>query len=130
MGLVTRYFTINGVMYSRTQFPLQNSCALTVHKTQSLGIANVTVSLDASFFSVGQAYTALSRAISLDRLSIMHLDREAFKVDEEAVRQHRSLEEKWRAFVDRASEFMAEKKWIHERKLKIKYIYCYNYNKG
>ena len=60
----------------------------------------MTVSLDASFFSVGQAYTALSRAISLDGLSIMHLDREAFKVDEEAVRQHRSLEEKWRAFVD------------------------------
>ena len=98
---MTRYFTINGVVYSRTQYPLQNACALTVHKTQSLGIDDVAVSLDSSFFSVGQAYTALSRATTLKGLSIMHLDRRAFIVDEEAVRQHGSLEAKWRSFVNK-----------------------------
>lgn len=96
---MTRDFIINGVIYSRTQYPLQNAFALTVHKTQSLSIANIAVSLDSSFFSVGQAYTALSRGTSLGGLSIMHLDRQAFIVDPEAVRECELLRDKWQRYV-------------------------------
>ena len=95
---MTRYFTINGIAYSRTQYPLQNAFALTVHKTQSLSIDNLSVSLDSSLFSVGQAYTALSRGTSLEGMSIMHLDRAAFMVDEEAVKEQGVLEARWRRF--------------------------------
>jgi ATP-dependent exoDNAse (exonuclease V) alpha subunit len=101
---VTRYFTINGIGYSRTQYPLQNAFALTVHKTQSLSIDNLSVSLDSSLFSVGQAYTALSRGTSLEGMSIMHLDRAAFMVDEEAVKEQGVLEARWRRFANMRRE--------------------------
>lgn len=99
MSLVTRFFVINGVTYSRTQFPLQNAFALTVHKTQSLTLRNITVSLDGSLFSSGQAYTALSRGTSLSGLSIMNLDREAFLVDEDAVRECERLRRIWAEYM-------------------------------
>ena len=102
---MTRYFSINGINYSRTQFPLQNAFALTVHKTQSLSIPLITVSLDASLFSPGQAYTALSRATTLQGLSIMHFDRAAFIVDQEAVRECIRLENIW-------------KRYLHERQVR------------
>src|SRR5579859_1207054 len=93
-----RHVTINGIVYSRTQYPLQSTFALTVHKTQSLSIDNLSVSLDSSLFSVGQAYMALSRGTSLEGLSIMHLDRAAFMVDKEAVKEQGLLEVRWRQF--------------------------------
>jgi hypothetical protein len=45
-----------------------------------------------ALFSVGQAYTALSRGMSLEGLSIMHLDRAVFIVDKEAVKEQGLLE--------------------------------------
>jgi hypothetical protein len=89
---VTPHFTINGIVYSQTQYPLQNTFVLMVDKTQSLSIDNLSVSLDSSLFSVGQAYTALSRGTSLEGLSIMHLYQAAFMVDEEAVKEQGVLE--------------------------------------
>ena len=99
VALVTRYFIINGVNYSRTQFPLQNAFALTVHKTQSLSLPHITVSLDSSIFSAGQAYTALSRGTTLEGLSIMHMDRAAFIVDQETVRECIRLENRWSQYM-------------------------------
>ena len=46
----THYFQINGNNCHRTQFPLQNSYALTVHKTQGLTLPKVTLALDKNFF--------------------------------------------------------------------------------
>ena len=51
----TAYFVINRSSARRTQFPLQNAFALTVHKTQGLTL-HTTVSLDTSMFANGQAY--------------------------------------------------------------------------
>src|SRR5271170_5333786 len=76
--LVTRFLIMNGVRYSRTQYPLGNAFALTIHKTQSLGLDHICVSLDRSVFSAGQAYTALSRAKRMTGVNISHLDRLAF----------------------------------------------------
>jgi len=89
---VTRFFPINGIMYSRTQYPLQNAFALTVHKTQSLSLDNISVVLDNNLFSPGQAYTAMSRGCALAKVHIIQLHPAAFLVDQEAVREcERSL---------------------------------------
>ena len=52
----TVYFYNGGQRASRTQFPLQNSFALTVHKTQGITLPRVSLALDSSIFSAGQAY--------------------------------------------------------------------------
>jgi ATP-dependent exoDNAse (exonuclease V) alpha subunit len=92
---VTRFFPINGVMYSRTQYPLQNAFALTVHKTQSLSLDDISVVLDSSLFSPGQAYTAMSRGCALAKVHIIHLDPAAFLVDQEAVMECERLLQIW-----------------------------------
>jgi ATP-dependent exoDNAse (exonuclease V) alpha subunit len=89
---VTRAFHINGVPYSRTQYPLGNAFALTIHKTQSLSLDNIAIALDSSIFSAGQAYTGLSRAKQLDGVHISHLERNSFIVDPNAVAEYRRLE--------------------------------------
>jgi len=96
---VTRHFIINGVIYSRTQYPIQNAFALTVHKTQSLSLPRITLSLDSSLFSTGQAYTALSRGTTLAGLSIAHLDHNAFIVDQNAVKECELLKQRWRRYI-------------------------------
>ncbi|GES97445.1 Pif1-like helicase domain-containing protein [Rhizophagus clarus] len=77
----TAYFNFNGAPAHRTQFPLQNAFALTVHKTQGLTLPHATVSLDAQMFAVGQAYVAMSRATSWNNLEIRSFDQDAIKVD-------------------------------------------------
>ena len=99
---------INGVGYSRTQFPLQNAFVLTVHKTQSLSLPWITVSLDASLFSAGQAYTALSRGTTLEGLSIVNIDRAAFIVDQGAVVECIRLENKWDRYIRKRQETRRE----------------------
>ena len=92
---VTRFFLINGVTYSRTQYPLQNAFALTVHKTQSLSLNDISLALDGSLFSPGQAYTALSRATTMLGINLTHLDKDAFLVDQEAVAECERLKGVW-----------------------------------
>ena len=53
---ITTYFNLNGAPAQRTQFPLQNAFALTVHKTQGLTLPHTTISLDEQMFANGQAY--------------------------------------------------------------------------
>ena len=89
---ITCTFQINGIPYSRTQLPIQNAFALTVHKTQGLTLSNVTISFDCSMFASGHAYTALSRAQRMDQVQISALDRDAFKVDSDAVQEYARLE--------------------------------------
>src|SRR5271169_1166836 len=70
---------------ARTWYPLTNAVALTVHKTQSLGLDSIRITLDSSLFSTGQGYKALSRPKSKAGISIIHLDNSAFIIDKEAV---------------------------------------------
>ena len=64
----TSYFYTAGQKASRTQFPLQNSFALTVHKTQGLTLPNITLILDDKIFSAGQAYVVISCCSSWENL--------------------------------------------------------------
>jgi len=63
----TQYFYTNRQRALRTQFPLQNSFSLTVHKTQGLTLPKVSLALDNQFFSADQAFVALSRYPSWDQ---------------------------------------------------------------
>ena len=87
----THYFNINGNHCFRSQFPLQNSFALTVHKTQGLTLPKVSLSLDGNIFAPGQAYVALSRCSSWENIEISHLDRSAFMTDPDVVLEYQRL---------------------------------------
>lgn len=88
----TVYFYSGGQHASRTQFPLQNSFSLTVHKTQSLTIPLISIDLS-NLFAPGQAYTAISRSPKWDHIQIINLDRNAFIVDPNVVREYTRLEQ-------------------------------------
>jgi ATP-dependent exoDNAse (exonuclease V) alpha subunit len=88
----THYFEINGINCHRTQFPVQNCFALTVHKTQGLTLIRVTLALDGSIFSTGQAYVALSRCPNWNSVDISHLDESAFMTDPDMILEYQRLE--------------------------------------
>ncbi len=56
----TMTFIINKKLSNRYQFPLQNTFALTIHKTQGLILPEISLSLDQQIFSADQAYVTLS----------------------------------------------------------------------
>ena len=78
---ITTYFNLNETPAQRTQFPLQNAFALTVHKTQGLTLPHTTISLDEQMFANGQAYVAMSRATSWQNIEIRSFNPDAIKVD-------------------------------------------------
>lgn len=58
------------VVGTYTQLPLVPAWAVTVHKAQGLTLEDVRIDFDAGAFAAGQAYVALSRARSLEGLSL------------------------------------------------------------
>jgi len=84
----TVYFHNGGQQESRTQFPLQNSFALTVHKTQGLTLPCVSLALDQTIFSAGQAYVALNKCPKWEHVQIMSLHKDAFKTDPEVTKEY------------------------------------------
>ncbi|CAG8490878.1 16859_t:CDS:2 [Acaulospora morrowiae] len=87
----TSYFYAAGQPASRTQFPLQNAFALTVHKTQGLTLPNVTLILDSHMFSAGQAYVSISRCPTWDNLNIASLYKDAFITDPSVIEEYSRL---------------------------------------
>ena len=82
----TYHFEADGKNASRRQFPLQNAFALTVHKTQGLTLPHVTLSVDENMFAEGQAYVAMSRATSLEKLRIVSFDCSRLKVPRKSIK--------------------------------------------
>jgi ATP-dependent DNA helicase PIF1 len=58
------------VVGSYTQLPLVYAWASTVHKAQGMTLHDARIDFDTGTFASGQAYVALSRARSLDGLSL------------------------------------------------------------
>ena len=48
-----------------------------LHKTQSISLSSITISLDSEIFSPGQAYVALSRCTSWENFQIISFDKNA-----------------------------------------------------
>lgn len=95
---ITAYFNLNGASAQRTQFPLQNAFALTVHKTQGLTLPHATVSLDEQMFANGQSYVAMSRAKSWANLEIRSFNQDAIRVDNEMLKELDRLQQKFESF--------------------------------
>ena len=87
----TSYFEIDGKRTSRRQFPLQNAFSLIVHKTQSLTLPHVTISIDENIFAEGQAHVALSRAGSLENLRILKFDFSQIKCSSSVLLEYERL---------------------------------------
>jgi len=90
----TTYFYAFGQHASRTQFPLQNSFALTIHKTQGITLPHVSLALDSQIFSPGQAYVAISRCPTWDKVHLSSIHRDAFITDPEVINEYERLEKK------------------------------------
>jgi len=88
----TAYFYSGGQHASRTQFPLQNSFSLTVHKTQSLSLPLTTIDLS-QLFAPGQAYTAISRCPKWDNIQIINLNKNSFMVDPNVIEEYARLKQ-------------------------------------
>ncbi|KAF3989626.1 hypothetical protein FT663_02719 [Candidozyma haemuli var. vulneris] len=66
------------VMVARTQLPLMLAWALSIHKSQGLTLSHVRVNLN-RIFEYGQAYVALSRAVSRDSLQVINFRRDLIR---------------------------------------------------
>jgi len=88
----TAFFTYNGMPAKRIQFPLQSAFALTVHKTQGITLPHSTLSLDESIFANGQAYVAMSRSPSWNKLDITSFNINSIKTDKHVLKEYERLQ--------------------------------------
>lgn len=68
----------NEVLVARTQLPLMLAWALSIHKSQGLTLSHVRVNLN-RIFEYGQAYVALSRAVSRESLQVVNFRRDRIR---------------------------------------------------
>ncbi|KAG8343754.1 DNA repair and recombination protein [Trypanosoma vivax] len=66
------------VIASRSQIPLRQAWAMTVHKAQGLTISHVEIAIH-RFFSPGQAYVALSRSPRLENIRLLNFSDSAVR---------------------------------------------------
>jgi ATP-dependent DNA helicase PIF1 len=64
-----------------TFMPLRVAYALSIHKSQGMTIDALEIDLGKTVFEKGQAYTAISRAKSIQNVKIVNLDKDSFKID-------------------------------------------------
>lgn len=72
------------------QVPLRLAWALTIHKAQGMTLDSVVIDLGPSVRTEGQAYTALSRAVSLDSVLLTAFDPKSIVADSVAADFYRS----------------------------------------
>ena len=79
-------FSINGILFSRLQFPIIPAFGLTVHKAQGKTLIHMLLDLNKTYFAPGQAYVALSRIANVENLVIRELDFDCFIIDDDVLK--------------------------------------------
>ncbi len=80
------------VLAEISQYPLRLAWAITVHKSQGMSLDAIEVDLSKSF-EPGMGYVALSRVRSLNGLTILGINENAFRVHPEVLEYDRHLRE-------------------------------------
>lgn len=76
-----------------SQYPIKHAWAMTIHKSQGLTLQDVRLDLGAGAFTHGQAYVALSRATTLEGLSLSApIKIEDIKVDHDLIESVRQMQ--------------------------------------
>lgn len=78
------------VMVSRSQIPLILAWAMSIHKSQGQTLPLVKIDLSQTF-EKGQAYVALSRAVSKEGLQVLGFESRKVKVDQRVVDWYKNL---------------------------------------
>jgi len=86
---------LNGIFYTRRQFPLMLAFALTVHKAQGFSLRTAIVDAGSTCFGTGMLYVALSRVTALNGLHLVELDAGKIKCDEKAAAEYERLRQKF-----------------------------------
>lgn len=78
------------VLVYRVQLPLMLAWALSIHKSQGQTLQKVKIDL-ARTFEHGQAYVALSRAVSRDGLQVINFRKEKVRANQEVMKFYNTL---------------------------------------
>ena len=82
---------LKGIFFTRKQFPIMLSFAITVHKSQGLSLKTAIVDAGPSCFGCGMVYVALSRVTTLSGLHLVDFDRRKVVCDEKAIAEYNRL---------------------------------------
>ena len=99
------------------QYPICLAWALTIHKSQGMGIQYLSVDIGENIFNEGQAYVALSRAIDPKYLHIKNYNLGSIRCNSRVKIFYKNISEK-------------EKKWLLETTEDKKKKYYVNYSNG
>ena len=101
---VCSFEVLNGIYYTRKQFPLMAAFAITIHKSQGLSLQSAIVDVGRSTFGCGMIYVALSRVTSLNGLHLIELDRRKLQCDQKAICEYNRLRRQYTTLGDLLSE--------------------------
>lgn len=91
-GRQKRYRTVPHEVAFRIQVPLQLANAISVHASQGLTVEKLAVDLGPTIFENGQAYVALSRGTTFDKLIIVSYMREKVMTDPRVTKFYNALD--------------------------------------
>ena len=80
-----------GLVLVYAQLPLMLAWGITIHKAQGMSLDFADVDIGGDIFADGQAYVALSRARSLEGLSLTAFRRQSVRAKPEVVAFYRAL---------------------------------------
>lgn len=90
--------------YAIEQYPLRLAWALTIHKSQGMGIEKLSVDIGSNIFDDGQVYVALSRATNSKYLHIKNFSLQSIRVNKQVKRFYKQLQKLslgWYTRIDR-----------------------------
>ena len=82
--------------YYIDQYPLRLAWALTIHKSQGMGIEKLSVDIGTNIFDDGQVYVALSRATNSEFLHVKSYSLASIRVNKQVKRFYRKLKKESR----------------------------------